>query len=102
MFCEECHKRKIIDSIIKKLTKTKYPKFFCSKCYIELVLAEGNCDSCGSQVRHRVKEYGVFDRMRILKGKLVPQKICGCGGIIKLNKLANKEFLSRLNRVVVG
>ncbi len=98
MFCEICHKLKIIDSIVKRITKTKYPRFFCSKCYVELVLAKGNCNKCDSETTHRVKEYGLFDRMKILRGNLVPEKECGCGGIIKLNKIANKKFMTRLNK----
>ena len=105
MDCHKCGKSKHIDDFYKKLTHTIFPKEYCSKCYLSLILAEGDCNKCNSTTTHRLNEnstipYVTLQRMATIRAKFIPRIICGCGGIISLTRIANKDFLKKLHQSI--
>lgn len=96
MTCECCNQDQTMDDIWRERTYTEFPTEYCSKCYLEMVLAEGDCNKCKAIVRHRVNNLIPLQRMATLRAKFIPRIICSCGGIIELRRIVNKEFLIKL------
>tara|TARA_R110000744_G_scaffold332493_2_gene437924 strand:+ start:555 stop:854 length:300 start_codon:yes stop_codon:yes gene_type:complete len=95
----------ISDNTWKERTGTKFPSNYCSSCYIELVLAEGDCNTCHATTRHRINDSDnlvPLQRMSLIRAKYIPRIICGCGGVISLTRIANKDFLKELHYSLIG
>lgn len=101
MNCENCNQDQTLDDIWRERTNTKFPIEYCSKCYLEMILAEGNCNKCKALVRHRVNNLIPIQRMAVLRAKFIPRIICSCGGIIFLTRIVNKDFLKNLAQAIL-
>lgn len=101
MFCVQCQKT-VNEDHMRTLENHNIPFEFCSSCWIELWLAEGNCDKCNALVRHRVtpKETVLLQRMAITVGKFIPRISCPCGGMVELTRIANKDFLRKVHQMI--
>lgn len=100
MFCIKCQNI-VNEDHIRTLENHNIPEEFCSSCYIQLILAEGNCNKCHSITRHRVSNDDtiILQRMAMTSGKYIPRKPCSCGGMISLTRIANKNFITELHQV---